>query len=63
MFRLLAAPLAIVLMYLASGQGSDQIAKVAMLEMALPPMLERELNELSRRLVPSEKAIFRTTKS
>ncbi len=38
-FRLLVAPLALVLMYLAIGQAGDPVAKVAMLEMTMPPML------------------------
>ena len=38
-FRLALAPAAIVLMYLALGSAHDPVAKVSMLEMAMPPML------------------------
>lgn len=37
--RLLLAPLALALFYLALGQAGDEVAKVAVLEMAMPPML------------------------
>ncbi|MFG1478405.1 AEC family transporter [Xanthobacter sp. V4C-4] len=37
--RLVLAPLALMALYLALGQAGTEVAKVAMLEMAMPPML------------------------
>lgn len=38
-YRLFVAPLALLLMYIALGSVNDPVAKVAILEMAMPPML------------------------
>lgn len=38
-YRLFVAPLALLLFYLALGQLDDPVARVAILEMAMPPML------------------------
>ena len=51
-FRLLVAPLAIVLMYLALRQTGDPVAKVAMLEMAMPPMLGASIIAIDNGLEP-----------
>lgn len=57
-FRLFAAPLAILLMYLALGQASDHVAKVAMLEMAMPPMLGASIIAMDHDLEPDLVAII-----
>ncbi len=57
-FRLLAAPLAILLMYLALGQASDPVSKVAMLEMAMPPMLGASIIAMDHDLEPELVAIM-----
>jgi malate permease and related proteins len=51
-FRLVAAPLAIVLMYLALRGAADPVAKVAMLEMAMPPMLGASIIAIDNDLEP-----------
>jgi predicted permease len=51
-FRLVAAPLAIVLMYLALRGAGDPVAKVAMLEMAMPPMLGASIIAIDNDLEP-----------
>lgn len=57
-FRLLLSPLAIILMYLALRQGGDQVAKVAMLEMAMPPMLGASIIALEHDLEPDLVALL-----
>jgi malate permease and related proteins len=51
-FRLVVAPLALVLMYLALRQAGDPVAKVAMLEMAMPPMLGASIIAIDNDLEP-----------
>jgi hypothetical protein len=51
-FRLVVAPLAIVLMYLALRGAGDPVAKVAMLEMAMPPMLGASIIAIDNDLEP-----------
>ena len=51
-FRLLLAPLALVLMYCALNQASHFVAKVAMLEMAMPPMLGASIIAMENDLEP-----------
>lgn len=51
-FRLFLAPLALVLMYCALNQGSDSVARVAMLEMAMPPMLGASIIGMDHDLEP-----------
>ncbi len=51
-FRLVVAPLAIVLMYLALRGTGDPVAKVAMLEMAMPPMLGASIIAIDNDLEP-----------
>jgi malate permease and related proteins len=51
-YRLLLAPLAIILLYLALGQADDPVAKVAMLEMAMPPMLGASIIAIDNDLEP-----------
>ncbi len=51
-YRLVLAPLALVLMYLALGQAGDPVAKVAMLEMAMPPMLGASIIAIDHDLEP-----------
>ncbi|WP_213739856.1 AEC family transporter [Bradyrhizobium sp. dw_411] len=57
-YRLLAAPLAIMLMYLALRQGGDPVAKVAMLEMAMPPMLGASIIAMDHDLEPDLVALL-----
>jgi malate permease and related proteins len=57
-FRLVAAPLAIMLMYLALGGASDPVAKVAMLEMAMPPMLGASIIAMDHDLEPDLVALL-----
>jgi len=56
--RLLLAPLALVLFYLALGQADDPVAKVAMLEMAMPPMLGASIIALDHDLEPDLVALL-----
>lgn len=51
-FRLFLAPLAIMAMYLVIGASRDPVAKVAMLEMAMPPMLGASVIALDNDLEP-----------
>ncbi len=51
-YRLLLAPLAIVLLYIALGQAGDPAAKVAMLEAAMPPMLGASVIAIDNDLEP-----------
>jgi len=57
-FRLLVAPAAIVTMYLALGSAEDPVAKVAMLEMAMPPMLGASVIALDHDLEPDLVALL-----
>ncbi len=52
-YRLLVAPFALILMYLALRQGGDPVAKVAMLEMAMPPMLGASIIAIDNDLEPN----------
>jgi predicted permease len=56
--RLFAAPLAIILVYLAIGQANDPVAKVAMLEMAMPPMLGASIIAMDHDLEPDLVALL-----
>ena len=51
-YRLLLAPLALVLAYCALGEAGDPVAKVAMLEMAMPPMLGASIIAMEHDLEP-----------
>lgn len=51
-FRLGLAPAALVGLYLALGQAGDPVAKVAMLEMAMPPMLGASIIAMDHDLEP-----------
>ena len=51
-YRLLLAPLALVLAYCALGEAGDPVAKVAMLEMAMPPMLGASIVAMEHDLEP-----------
>jgi predicted permease len=51
-FRLFVAPLALVLLYCALGQAGDPVARVAMLEMAMPPMLGASIIGMDHDLEP-----------
>ncbi|WP_454719828.1 MULTISPECIES: AEC family transporter [Cupriavidus] len=57
-FRLCLAPLAAVLMYVALGQAGDAVAKVAMLEMAMPPMLGASIIAMDYDLEPDLVALL-----
>ncbi len=57
-YRLSAAPLALVLMYCALNQASDPVAKVAMLEMAMPPMLGASILAMEHDLEPDLVALL-----
>lgn len=57
-FRLLVAPLAILLLYLALGGPADEIDKVAMLEMAMPPMLGASIIAMDHDLEPDLVALL-----
>lgn len=57
-FRLLVLPLAIVALYLALGQAGDPVAKVAMLEMAMPPMLGASIIAMEHDLEPDLVALL-----
>ncbi|WP_420995383.1 AEC family transporter [Cupriavidus sp. 30B13] len=56
--RLLLAPLLIVLMYLGLGSAGDPVAKVAMLEMAMPPMLGASIIAMDHDLEPDLVALL-----
>jgi predicted permease len=51
-FRLFLSPLAIVLMYAALGHAHDPVAKIAMLEAAMPPMLGASIIAMDHDLEP-----------
>lgn len=51
-WRLAAAPLALVLMYIVLDAAKDPVAKVAMLEMAMPPMLGASIIAMDHGLEP-----------
>ncbi len=51
-YRLVLAPLALVVFYLMLGQASDPVARVAMLEMAMPPMLGASIIAMDHDLEP-----------
>ena len=51
-YRLFVAPLGIMLLYLALGRGHAMVDKVAMLEMAMPPMLGASLIAMDHDLEP-----------
>mgnify|MGYP001128861653 CR=1 FL=1 len=55
---LLLAPLALAGLYLALGQAGDPVAKVAMLEMAMPPMLGASIVALDHDLEPDLGALI-----
>lgn len=57
-YRLIAAPAAIVLMYLVLGQTGDPVARVAMLEMAMPPMLGASIIAMDHDLEPDLVALL-----
>lgn len=57
-YRLLIAPLALLLLYLGIGQAGDPVAKVAMLEMAMPPMLGASLIAMDHDLEPDLVALL-----
>lgn len=57
-FRLVIAPLAIVLMYLAMRSAGDPVAKVAMLEAAMPPMLGASVIAVDSDLEPDLVALL-----
>jgi malate permease and related proteins len=57
-FRLLMAPLAILLMYLALGALGEPVTKVAILEMAMPPMLGASIIALDHDLEPDLVALM-----
>lgn len=57
-YRLLIAPFAIIAMYLALGQTGDPVAKVAMLEMAMPPMLGASIIAMEHDLEPDLVALL-----
>lgn len=51
-WRLAVAPLALVSLYVALGAAKDPVAKVAMLEMAMPPMLGASIIAMDHGLEP-----------
>lgn len=51
-WRLAIAPVALVLLYIALGAAKDPVAKVAMLEMAMPPMLGASIIAMDHGLEP-----------
>ncbi len=57
-YRLLLAPLAIVVLYLLLGKSDDPAAKVAMLEMAMPPMLGASIIAMDHNLEPDLVALL-----
>ena len=57
-FRLGFAPLAIMLMYQALHGSDDPVAKVAMLEMAMPPMLGASVIAMDQELEPDLVALL-----
>ncbi|MCK8787565.1 AEC family transporter [Roseomonas sp. NAR14] len=57
-YRLFLAPLGILAMYVALGQAGDPVAKVAMLEMAMPPMLGASIIAMDHDLEPDLVALL-----
>lgn len=57
-FRLILAPVAILLMYLALGALQDPVTKVAILEMAMPPMLGAGIIAMDHDLEPDLVALM-----
>lgn len=57
-FRLILAPFAILLMYLSLGALHEPIAKVAVLEMAMPPMLGASIIAMDHDLEPDLVALL-----
>jgi len=57
-YRLFVAPLAFVLLYLALDSSGDPVAKVAMLEMAMPPMLGASIIAIDHDLEPDLVALL-----
>ena len=57
-FRLALAPAALILFYLALGQAADPVARVAMLEMAMPPMLGASIIAMDHDLEPDLVALL-----
>lgn len=57
-YRLLFAPLAVVLMYLLLRHASDPVPKVAMLESAMPPMLGASIIAIDHDLEPDLVAVL-----
>ncbi|MEJ1975236.1 MAG: AEC family transporter [Acetobacteraceae bacterium] len=57
-YRLFLAPLAVLLVYLVLGQAGDPVAKVAMLEMAMPPMLGASIIAMDHDLEPNLVALL-----
>ncbi len=56
--RLILAPLALLGLYLLLGQTGDPVARVAMLEMAMPPMLGASIIALDHDLEPDLGALL-----
>ncbi len=56
--RLILAPLALLGLYLLIGQTGDPVARVAMLEMAMPPMLGASIIALDHDLEPDLGALL-----
>jgi predicted permease len=57
-FRLFLAPLLMLLLYVGLEQASDPVAKVAMLEMAMPPMLGASIIAMDHDLEPDLVALL-----
>lgn len=57
-FRLVLAPTAILAMYWALGQLADPVARVAVLEMAMPPMLGASIIAMDHDLEPDLVALL-----
>lgn len=57
-YRLVLAPLAILATCLSLGQAGDPVAKVAMLEMAMPPMLGASIVAMDHELEPDLVALL-----
>ncbi|MPT21618.1 MAG: LLM class flavin-dependent oxidoreductase [Starkeya sp.] len=56
--RLIVAPALLIGFYLALGQAGDPVAKVAMLEMAMPPMLGASIIAMDHDLEPDLVALL-----
>jgi len=57
-YRLLVAPLAMLVMFMALGSESDPVARVAILEMAMPPMLGASIIAIDHDLEPDLVALL-----